>query len=144
MDNPKRTWFGIVFAFTVLPVMLAVAKVAAPVSTAADADTLPFFQGFATLGLGAAVIWCVTKLRLRGEIGGPLELPAHPRFQTNTLVGLALSELGTVAAFAAPGSTWQGMLPFLAGTLVVNLLFVLPAGLAYYRALDERGPNGSG
>lgn len=141
MNDAKRRWFLILFAFTALPVMLAVSKVAGPVTAAADAQSTTVFQGVPILALGAAVVWCVTRLRLKGEIGGAVELPAFPQFHVSTLIGLAFSEFASIAAYSTPGSTWQTMLPFLAGTIVVNLLFILPAGLAYFRALDEQGPG---
>ncbi|MCW5943246.1 MAG: hypothetical protein KIS66_13520 [Fimbriimonadaceae bacterium] len=139
---PQRRliWLLIVFAFTALPVILALTKAfaTAPVVVPADSTGTTTFQGLATLALGAAVVWSVVRLRLKGEVGGAVELPTVAAFQARSQVGLALSEVGSLAAWASPGSTWQTMLPFLAGTIVVNLLFIVPAGLTFFRLLEEQ------
>lgn len=81
--------------------------------------------GLAALGLIGAVAWSRTKLRLDLE---PL------RFQTEMVVSLAFSELSACLGIVAGGmKDFATMLPFAVGTIAVNLLFIAPRVVAYWR-----------
>lgn len=82
----------------------------------------------------AAAFFTVQKLL-------PTPDTAPGAFQTNMLIGLALSELATLLGFVFHSSSGTPIWPLALGSLAVMLGLILPRVLLYWR-LREEASNG--
>ena len=126
--NLKTTWLILFGAFTVMPLLLLFVKSTShPVAVAAAPNQpIPPVLLMSAVAWAAAIYWTAAKVR-----------PGLPpqQFNSNSLVALALSEFGMLIVFAL--TMQSGTTPLLiagGGTILVNLLVILPAGLRYFAA----------
>jgi len=93
---------------------------------------------FAIAELGASVAWLQFATRGKmGDSGGPILTPAE--FQSQSIVAMALAEACSISGLLLffLGNTLAQFAPFIAGTLLVFFVFILPKGLRYYAAWEE-------
>jgi len=126
--TPKSTpnLLMLAFAFTTLPLLLLVVSFIGKNSDPARevlAPVVAYLVGGAALVAG--VFLSATQL-LRS-------LP-RPQFQTKLVMCLACTELASLVGFISIGqSSLIGFVPFVAGTVLANVLFIVPRVVAYSR-----------
>ncbi|MDQ3812519.1 MAG: hypothetical protein M3347_01055 [Armatimonadota bacterium] len=147
----KMTWFIIVFSMVVsvgiyglLGFLLSQNRT--PRAVSPSLGTLrPILYILAVVMLLASVAWIT--FRTQGKTGGvpdttltKVALLSPPQFQTETIVGLSLAEacaiFGLLLFFMGAPLTEFAL--FAAGTLAVDLLFILPKGIAYWAAWENQ------
>jgi hypothetical protein len=121
----KQTSLLILFAFVMLIVLLTAQTYMMPPRAYGD------FPTTAGYGVGAAVIVAAAVLtmvwfRPRGDMSGG-------RVQTQMLICLAVSELGTLIGFVMHMASGAAVWPLAAGSIAVDILLVLPRVLGYWR-----------
>lgn len=122
--TPKQTILLILFAFSMLIVMLTVLSAGMPPGPSESMRPIGYVLGGAAI-LGSAFL---TSFKLR-----PSRDTSWAIFQTNMLMCLAFSELGSLLGFVWHLSSGIPMWPLSVGSLTVNLLLILPRVLAYIR-----------
>lgn len=141
--NPRRTWLIIfaalvwtVFIYGLMAFLLDLSPSRqSPTGRPPDPTALrPIFYGLAVLALVASAGWL--HFSTYGKIGGEgrkVEL-SPSEFQTNSIVALALAEACVILGLALffLGAPLRELLIFGAGTLLVDLLVILPRGLAFW------------
>jgi hypothetical protein len=137
-------WLLIVFALAMSPLILLFVKFQSRQHSIVQPPPPPPDPVFFSVGAGIllliAIGWTFMRVRPRQEVGGQAELRSVGRFQADSLVALALSEAAALLGFvAAPPGSASIMIPFVAGSLVVTLLVILPVGLIYWRLREEQG-----
>lgn len=124
----------IVGAFTVQPVLLYVFVGMNAASRPESQEVI--FEAVAVAALAAAVFMGVQKLRPKAELGEKPVVPPVARWQPQSLIALAFAELATLLGIFIIGG--DRMLVYVAATIVVILAAILPAGLAYFAALEAQ------
>src|SRR5688572_1216270 len=118
----------IVLSITVMPVLVALFVMPGMPLRPKGGSGGALFVGIAVAALLGAAFMAQSRLALKGAIGGPVELPPPQKFQTDSLISLALSELapllGVFMVYPDMGSAYVWGL--VGGMLVVNLLLILP------------------
>lgn len=134
VSSQRMVWLVILGAFTIQPVLLYV-FVGMKASPPQEGQTV-IFEAIAVAALAAAVFMGVQKLRPKGELGEQPVMPPVAQWQPQSLVALAFAELATLLGIFIIGG--DRMLVYVAATIVVILATILPAGLAYFAALEAQ------
>jgi len=140
----RRTWLTILvaLAFSALMYGLLAFFIENGKAPRVISSSLPTMRAlmtlFAVAELGASVAWL--QFATQGKMsdsGGPILTPA--KFQEQSIVAMALAEACSVSGLLLffMGNTLRQFVPFIAGTLAVFFLFILPKGLRYFAAWDE-------
>lgn len=119
----RRVLLVIVFAFMALPVMLCGAFAAQLTSNRQEGS--PWVaEIMGVIGLLAAIGWSSFRLK-----------PQLPQlaFQTETLICLSFAEFASLMGIFI-GAGMSTALPLVIGTIVVDLLFVVPRVVAFIRS----------
>jgi len=140
----RRTWLSILVAlafstlmYGALAFLIEHGKTPRVVST--SLPTLRIMMTFFAIAeLGASVAWL--QFATQGKMsdsGGPILTPGE--FQTQSIVAMALAEACSISGLLLffLGNTLAQFMPFIAGTLAVFFVFILPKGLRYYAAWDK-------
>ncbi len=135
LASQRTVWLMLVGAFAIQPVLLYV-FVGMGAAAAPTNGQGPILEAVAIAALGAAVFMGVQKLRPKAELGEQPVVPPVAVWQPQSLVALALAELASLLGiFVIRG---ERMLVYVAATIVVILAAILPAGLAYFAALEAQ------
>ena len=103
------------------------------------------FTAMAVIALLASVAWMYMKTN--GKIGdgstfgvSKVQVMTPGEFQTQSIVALALAEACTIYGLALffMGASMRDFVPFAAGTLLVDLFFILPRGLKYWSSWEQK------
>jgi hypothetical protein len=127
-------WLVILGAFTIQPVLLYV-FVGMNAAPSPDGQSV-IFEALAVAALAAAVFMGVQKLRPKAELGEQPVVPPVAKWQPQSLIAMAFAELASLLAIFIVGG--DRMLVYVAATIVVILATILPAGLAYFAALEAQ------
>ena len=123
----KQTLLLIVFAYSMLIVLLTYVSTFMPSpSNGTPPSTVTYAIGIVALCVAAAMSFIVMRPN-SPLLGG--------RFQSQMLVCLAMSEFAAIVGFLGKQMSGAPMWPLAAGSLLVNLVFILPRVLAYCRTL---------
>lgn len=140
----RRTWLSILVALAFFTLMYGVLAFFIEHGKAPRVvpSGLPMMRAIMTFlavaELAASVAWL--QLATRGKMsdsGGPILTPAE--FQTQSIVAMALAEACSTSGLLLffMGNTLRQFMPFIAGTLLVFFLFILPKGLRYFAAWEK-------
>jgi len=141
---PRRTWLTILvaLAFSVLMYGFLAFLIENGKAPRVVSSSLPTLRALMTLfavgELAASVAWL--QFATQGKMsdsGGPILTPAQ--FQTQSIVAMALAEACCISGLLLffLGNTLKQFIPFMAGTLAVFFLFILPKGLRYFAAWEK-------
>ena len=147
----RQTWLVIfgalcatVLSYGVLVAILSQSRKLPPNPPNATLINALYVVGVAALV--ASVVWF--QLRTAGKIGDETQVLAQPtlrvqmmeptQFQTETIIALAIAEACSIFGLLRfiLGGEAIAFVPFAVGTLLVNLLFILPRGLKYWSNLE--------
>lgn len=139
VKQQRSVWMLIVFAVAVLPLLLLFLKFQTKVESLVQPPPPPPDPVYFSVGAGILLLMAigVTFAKVRPREGAQLQTVSQ--FQSSSLIALAMSEAAAILGYiAAPNGYASMMLPFVGGSLVVILLVILPAGVAYWKALEEK------
>lgn len=159
MDSPRPTpsrnvWLIIALSLAAAPlfygfvgsILLAGDRPASPAGTGALRALLRAMAVLAPLASLA-----VTHFALRSPLRAALEPPhtepllAPAVFQQRSVIALALAELTCIAGYLQIqmfGATLAEYAPYGLITLLVIVADIVPVGLGYWRAIEQRGDDG--
>jgi hypothetical protein len=155
VKQQKQTYFIIFFALvgsvgTYLLLCFLMSQNRRPLTPAPAVAGL--ITVLAIVALIASIAWL--QFRTSGRAGDapamstttPSALMSPAEFQTETIIAMALAEacaiLGLLLFFM--GGPLKGFIPFAAGTLAVDLAYILPRALRYWAAYEKpQQPNNS-
>jgi len=140
----RRTWISILVALAFGALMYGLLAFfiehgKAPRVVSASLPTMRIMMTlFAVAELGASVAWL--QFATQGKMsdsGGTILTPGE--FQTQSIIAMALAEACSISGLLLffMGNTLRQFMPFIAGTLAVFFLFILPKGLRYYAAWEK-------
>ncbi len=150
----KKTWLiifgafvGSVFNYGLMCFFMTQARLKNPLSAPnPPTDVICWIiDALAILSLLAAISWMYVKMS--GQIGGDPtyslgkhKLIAPSEFQTRSVVALGIAEacvvLGLVLFYM--GASIKDFVPFAVGTILVDVLYILPRGLKYWSSWEQQ------
>ena len=137
--QPKKlTSLLLIGAYAMLVLLLGFVGTTMP-SRSAQGGGIPgeALIAIAAVSAVACVAVCLTRLRMRGQVGEVPVPPPPTQFQTNMLIALAFAELPTLLGFVGHLQGGASMLPFAAVSLALILGAILPLVLAYWSRVES-------
>jgi len=141
-QTPKMTWFVIVLAMVLAIVFygliaMLLPRESLPVQPPAVLSMLrPFLFAFGMVCVLGAIGWIYRN----AQGSATTTLPSPRDFNTATIIGLALAEVGALAGLVlfVLGGPFSDFVLLALGALAVDLLYILPKGRSYWTAWEEK------
>jgi len=153
----KATYFVIFFSLTFSVVIYGflafiLSQSKTPRAVSPSLGTLrPLFYILAAVALLASIAWVTFRTQSQTGSGAgttldALSLMPPQRFQTETIISLALAEVCAIVGLLLffLGAPLVEFAYFAAGTLAVDLLFILPRAIGYWAAWESQQKQESG